>query len=200
MGALSIRRMPDLLPADAHAVLDVWFGDGDSANPEWFRKDPVFDVSIRTRFGAVIRAALAGELADWDRTPLGALARIVVLDQFTRNAYRGTLRAFAGDALALAAAKTLVASGRDRKLKPLQRGFVYLPFEHSESLADQAESLRLFGALAAEQPQLRDALEWAEKHAAVIARFGRYPHRNAALGRTSTPEEIEFLKQPGSAF
>jgi len=192
--------MPDLLPADAHAVLDVWFGDGDSANPEWFRKDPVFDVSIRTRFGAVIRAALAGELADWDRTPLGALARIVVLDQFTRNAYRGTLRAFAGDALALAAAKTLVASGRDRKLKPLQRGFVYLPFEHSESLADQAESLRLFGALAAEHPAQVAGLEWARKHQAVIARFGRFPHRNAILGRASTAEELAFLEEPGSRF
>ncbi|MFT3817901.1 MAG: DUF924 family protein [Rubrivivax sp.] len=192
--------MPDLLPADAHAVIDVWFGDGDRANPEWFRKDPAFDVSIRTRFGAVIRAALAGELADWDRTTLGALARIVVLDQLTRNAYRDTPRAFAGDALALAAARALVASGRDRKLKPLQRGFVYLPFEHSESAADQDESLRLFGQLAAEHPAQAEALEWARRHHAVIARFGRFPHRNAILGRESTVEELAFLEEPGSRF
>jgi uncharacterized protein (DUF924 family) len=192
--------MPDRLPADAHAVIDVWFGDGESANPEWFRKDPEFDCSIRTRFGAVIRCALAGELADWDRTPLGALARIVVLDQLTRNAYRGTPRAFAGDALALAAAKALVASGRDRKLKALQRGFVYLPFEHSENLEDQAESLRLFGALAAEHPAQAAGLDWARKHQAVVARFGRFPHRNAILGRDSTVEELAFLEEPGSRF
>ncbi len=192
--------MPDLLPADAHAVIDVWFGDGENANPEWFRKDPAFDVSIRTRFGAVIRAALAGELADWERTAPGALARIVVLDQFTRHAYRGTPRAFAGDALALAAAKALVASGRDRTLKALQRCFVYLPFEHSENLQDQAESLRLFGALAAEHPARAAELEWARKHEVVIARFGRFPHRNAILGRDSTAEELAFLEQPGSRF
>ena len=193
--------MPDdLLPADAEAVIDVWFGDRERAKPEWFRKDPAFDVSIRTRFGAVIRAALAGGLADWDRTPPGALARLVVLDQFTRNAYRDTPRAFAGDALALAAARALVADGRDRGFKPLQRGFVYLPFEHSEDLADQAESLRLFGALAAEHPAQAEALEWARRHHAVIARFGRFPHRNAILGRASTAEELAFLEEPGSRF
>ncbi|MCA0240523.1 MAG: DUF924 domain-containing protein [Proteobacteria bacterium] len=192
--------MRDPLPADAQAVIDVWFGDAESVNPEWFRKDAVFDVSIRTRFGAVLRAALAGELADWERTPPGALARIVVLDQFTRHAYRHTPRAFAGDAQALAAAKALVAGGRDRKLKPLQRCFAYLPFEHSEDAADQAESLRLFGALAAQHPAQADWLDSARRHQAVIARFGRYPHRNAVLGRDSTAEELAFLEEPGSRF
>lgn len=192
--------MPEALPADACAVLDVWFGDDDVRHDEWFRKDAAFDVSIRARFGAVLRAALAGGLTEWDAVPQGALARIVVLDQFTRNAFRDTPRAFAGDALALQAAQALVASGGDRLLTPLQRWFVYLPFEHSEDLAMQAESMRLFGLLAAEAPALADTLEWAHKHQVIVQRFGRFPHRNAILGRASTAEEEAFLREPGSRF
>lgn len=184
----------------ARAILEFWFGAGDAPRAEWFRKDADFDARIRARFGAQVERALGGALLEWDAAPAGALARILLLDQFTRNLFRGQARAFAGDALALAAARALVARGGDRALGALERWFVYLPFEHAEDAAAQAESLRLFGALTDEQPQLRDALEWARRHAAVIARFGRYPHRNAALGRTSTPAEIEFLKQPGSAF
>ncbi|HOL36438.1 MAG TPA: DUF924 family protein [Rubrivivax sp.] len=185
---------------EAQAILDFWFGAADAPRDEWFRKDAAFDERIRARFGALVERALAGELVAWERAPHTALARILLLDQFTRNIHRGSARAFAGDALALAAARALVASGADRRLAPLQRWFVYLPFEHAEDAAAQAESLRLFGALAAEAPSLASALEWADRHAAVIARFGRYPHRNEALGRASTPEEIEFLKQPGSSF
>lgn len=188
------------LPPDAQAVLDVWFGDQDVVHEEWFRKDPAFDASIRARFGAVLRAALAGELHDWCATPRGALAHIVVLDQFTRNAFRDTPRAFAGDALALQSAQALVAAGTDRSLTPLQRWFVYLPFEHAEDRALQAESMRLFDALAAEHPALADAREWAHRHQVVVQRFGRFPHRNAILGRASTPDEEAFLREPGSRF
>ena len=192
--------MTAALSPDAQAVLDVWFGDRDVARDEWFRKDPAFDASIRARFGAVLRAALAGELHDWPATPRGALAHIVVLDQFTRNAYRDTAQAFAGDTLALQAAVSLVTSGAHLQLSPLQRWFVYLPFEHAEDMDAQAQSLQLFAALAAEHPALADAQLWAQKHQAVVARFGRYPHRNALLGRASTAEELAFLREPGSAF
>ncbi|MCW5634023.1 MAG: DUF924 domain-containing protein [Rubrivivax sp.] len=189
------------LPA-ADEVIRFWFGDppADAPRAEWFRKDDTFDAQIRTRFGARIEEALAGGLRAWDATPSGALARIVVLDQFTRNTFRGAARAFAGDALALAAARALVARGDDRRLTGTMRTFAYLPFEHAEDATAQAESLRLFGQLAAEEPRHADALEWARKHAVIIERFGRYPHRNAALGRESTAEEAEFLRQPGSSF
>jgi uncharacterized protein (DUF924 family) len=188
-------------PAD---VLDYWFGAPGSAEhgrPRelWFRKSDVTDREIRSRFGAAVEAALRGELAHWaDGEARRALALVVLLDQFTRNSFRDTARAFAGDAQALVVAKALVADGRDRQLIPVERGVVYLPFEHSENLADQHESLRLFGQLA--EAGLPDLLVWARKHYDIIVRFGRYPHRNELLGRTSTAEEIEFLKQPGSRF
>ncbi len=187
---------------EARAVIDFWFGSDtpQAARAEWFRKDDAFDAAIRARFGVHLEVALAGGLDAWDATPHGALARIVVLDQFTRNAFRGSARAFAGDALALAAARAAVARGDDQAVTPVARAFFYLPFEHAEDAAAQAESLRLFGALAAAHPEQADLLEWARRHAAVIERFGRYPHRNAALGRASTVEEIEFLRQPGSSF
>lgn len=192
---------PDL-PPDAHDVLDFWFGpgDGDGARPEWFRKDPAFDALIGQRFGALIDAALAGSLDGWSASPRAALARIVLLDQFTRNAFRDTPRAFAGDVRALAAARDLVARGLDRQLPPRWRAFAYLPFEHAEDAAAQQESLRLFGDLATEHPALADLLVWARKHADVIARFGRYPHRNTILGRRDTSAEQAFLAEPGSRF
>lgn len=176
-------------------VLDFWFGPQDAARAEWFRKDESFDAVIRLRFGAQVERALAGGLLEWEATPEGALARVLLLDQFTRNIFRGTARAFAGDALALEAARAMVARGDDAKLPPLRRVFVYLPFEHSEDPAMQRESLRLFGELG-----LGGFLDYARRHAEVIERFGRFPHRNAVLGRDSTAEEIEFLKQPGSGF
>jgi uncharacterized protein (DUF924 family) len=128
------------------------------------------------------------------------VAQIVLLDQFTRNAWRGSARAFAGDTRALAAAQALVADGHDRTLTGVQRQFVYLPFEHAEDPAMQSESVRLFAQLERDEPAVGELLIWAQRHHDVIERFGRFPHRNAALGRASTPEEIAFLQQPGSSF
>jgi uncharacterized protein (DUF924 family) len=183
------------LNAAAHDVLAFWFAAAEQRRPEWFRKDDAFDAQIRERFGALVEQALAGVLRDWAGTTDGALARVLLLDQFTRNIFRGTPRAFAGDALALEAARAIVARGDDLRLAPLRRVFVYLPYEHAEDRALQQESVRLFKALG--DP---DFLDYARRHAAVVERFGRFPHRNAILGRESTPEEVEFLKQPGSGF
>jgi uncharacterized protein (DUF924 family) len=185
-------------------VLDFWFapkGDAEHnrARAVWFKKDNAFDAAIRTRFGTLIERALDGAIAQWSATPDGAVAEIVVLDQFTRNAYRDTPRAFAGDTRALAAARALIASGADRALPGVRRQFAYLPFEHAEDLATQEDSVRLFKQLAKDDPEA-DIVTYAERHHAVIARFGRFPHRNATLGRPSTTEEIEFLNEPGSSF
>jgi len=183
------------------AVLDFWFQPAGGYRPEWFRKDAAFDAAIREGFAGDVEAALTGTL------PAAAsaedqLARIILLDQFTRNMFRGTARAFAGDAQALKLATELVASGRDKNLDPWHRWFAYLPFEHSESLIEQERSVALYTALAREMqaPAFDSALDYAEKHRVIIARFGRFPHRNAILGRESSAEETEFLKQPGSSF
>ena len=189
----------------AREVLDFWFGapgapDHGRARAEWFRKSGAFDAEIAQRFGSLIEQALRDELHGWDAQPEAALARIVLLDQFTRNAYRDSPRAFAGDELALAAARAAVASGQDVSVRPVQRAFVYLPFEHAEDLALQDEAVRLFTQLAAEAPELSSMLDYAHRHRAVIARFGRFPQRNAPLGRASTTEELAFLQEPGSRF
>lgn len=191
--------------AAAQAVFDFWFGargtpDHGQRRQAWFAKDPGFDAGIRTRFGGLIAAALAGTLDAWAAHADGALARLLLLDQFTRNSFRDTPQAFAGDELALAAARAMCASGQDLQLPPLQRAFAYLPFEHAESLAAQDESVRLFTALVAVDGTLADMLDYAMRHRAVIARFGRFPHRNGILGRVSTEEERAFLLQPGSRF
>ena len=167
---------------------------------EWFRKDEAFDAHIRARFGALIDAAIEGGLRAWEATPHGALARLIVLDQLTRNVYRGTPRAFAGDAQALALAVALTQAGQDRLLPPMLRAFAYLPFEHAEDLAMQARAVELFQLLSQAQPGFDGMLDYAQRHQEVIARYGRFPHRNAILGRPSTPEEVEFLRQPGSSF
>jgi len=183
-------------------VLAFWFGPPTAepvARAEWFRKDPAFDAQIGQRFGRLIESALEGGLDAWAASPSGSLARILVLDQFTRNVHRDTPRAFAGDARALEGARALVASGWHLGFTPVQRWFCYLPFEHSEALADQDESLRLF-ALLREDPVAGGAHEWALRHREVIERFGRFPHRNAILGRPSTEAELAFLSQPGSRF
>lgn len=188
------------LPAAARAVLDFWFGPAPHAvRDQWFRKDAAFDERIRERFGDDVAAAAAGAFGDWCATPHGALARVVLLDQFTRNLHRDSPRAFAGDPGALATANEAVARGFDRSLDRFERWFLYMPFEHAEDLQMQERSLALFGALAEETGD-RSPLEWAVKHADVIRRFGRYPHRNAILGRESTPAEIAFLREPGSRF
>jgi len=189
----------------ARQVLDFWFGAPDApafgrARAAWFRKDADFDRQIAKRFGPLIEIALAGDLAHWQRESAMALAQIVVLDQFTRNAFRNQSRAFAGDARALAAARDMLAGELHVSLLPVQRAFVYLPFEHAEDIAAQDRSVRLFTELAANAPQLREMLDYAQRHRAVIARFGRFPHRNAVLGRTSSPAELAFLQQPGSRF
>jgi len=186
-------------------VLDFWFGAPGSAEhgtqrKAWFVKDEDFDRRIAERFGATIERALRGELDAWAATPEGALARIVVLDQFTRNAFRGDRRAFAGDAQALAAASALVGSRRDEELPPLMRAFAYLPFEHAEGLAMQDEAVRLFTRLIVAAPELQSMLDYAHKHRAVIERFGRFPHRNAILGRRSTAEEQTHIETPGTSF
>ena len=193
------------VPAEATAVLDFWFGATGSPafgqdRKAWFVKDPSFDRSIAERFGAAIEQALRGELDDWATTPEGALARILLLDQLTRNAFRGDPRSFAGDAQALAAASAMVGLHQDEALAPFMRAFVYMPFEHAEGLAMQDEAVRLFTRLVAAEPKLADRLEYAHKHREVIERFGRFPHRNAVLGRQSTAEELAYLAQPGSGF
>jgi uncharacterized protein (DUF924 family) len=190
----------------AQDVLDFWFlpegapGHGQPRR-EWFRKDARFDQQVRERFGDLVKQALAGGLRDWDAGgPQGTLARILVLDQFTRNAWRGEPGSFAGDVLALAAARALVLTGGDRKLAPMQRCFAYMPFEHAEDARTQEQSVELFTALAREHDGFRSELDYAHRHRGVIARFGRFPHRNPILGRASTPEELAFLGQPGSRF
>ena len=181
-------------------ILDFWFGPPPrAARDAWFRKDPAFDATIRDRYGAAIDKALAGAYGDWCVSAQGALARVLLLDQFTRNVYRGTAKAFAGDPRALATAQDAIARGYEAVLDPYERWFLYLPFEHSESLEDQWRAIALIARLAP-WPENADPVPYAVRHWQIVRRFGRFPHRNAALGRTSTAEEIEFLKQPGSGF
>jgi uncharacterized protein (DUF924 family) len=194
-----------IMDAQAQAVLDFWFlapdnpGHGQS-RAEWFRKDDAFDAQIRERFGALIDTAIDGGLRDWAATPRGALALILLLDQFTRNVYRDTPRAFAGDEQALTLAVALTQNGQDQELEPTLRAFVYMPFEHAEDLAMQARAVELFQLLVQSREGFESMLDYAQRHQEVIARFGRFPHRNAILGRDSTPEELTFLQQPGSRF
>ena len=190
------------LDAAAPEVLAFWFGEAKErgqSRPQWFRKDTVFDEEIRTRFLAIYEQAVAGEFVHWiDQAP-SCLALIVVLDQFPRNMFRGSRRAFEADAMARKAARHALAKEYDRALRPLERMFVYLPLEHSEHLPDQELCLRLMKEISGFR-ETREMHVWAEKHLVIIRRFGRFPHRNAALGRESTAEEIEFLTQPGSGF
>ena len=174
-------------------ILSFWFSE--EAKPKWFARDDGFDAELRRRFGALLVKARQGEFAHWAENPDGALALVILLDQLPRNVHRGTPQAFAADDLALATAKQAIAQGYDLRLTPEGRGFLYLPFEHSEDLADQDKGVALFEALGSEE-----LLDYMRRHRDIIARFGRFPHRNAILGRNSTAEEIEFLKQPGSSF
>lgn len=177
----------------AQDILHFWFEELD--NKQRFAKDTELDALMRDRFGSTLQAATQGELASWRNSASGCLAEIIVLDQFSRNIYRDTAQAFAQDALALKLAQALVASGLDQQLPVMQRAFAYLPYMHSESLPVHAQALVLFS-----QPGLEENLRFERMHQAIIERFGRYPHRNAVLGRSSTAEEIEFLQQPGSSF
>ncbi len=179
-------------------VLTFWFGDDPTVRrKEWFEKNAAFDTQCAS-FTDVLRDAKAGLYDHWAATPLGALALLVVLDQLSRNLNRGSGEAFAADGKAREVARAMIAQGFDRHLTPPQRMFVYLPFEHSEVLADQDESVRLFETL-------RDALgadttDYAHRHRDVIRRFGRFPHRNAAMGRANTAEEDTYLAEPGAGF
>lgn len=181
-------------------ILDFWFMPShdpghDRYRPVWFRRDDAFDAAIREQFGAIVEAALAGELQPDPADAEAMLAAILLLDQFPRNLFRGSARAFAGDALALELATALVSSGRDKNLPPIRRWFAFMPFEHSEAPINQERSVALFAGLRREgQAEVfEQAYASAERHRDVIARFGRFPHRNAALGRTSTAEEAAFL-------
>jgi uncharacterized protein (DUF924 family) len=190
--------------AAAYGVRDFWFGAPGSLQhgkprAEWFRKSDAYDTLIRERFAGLYEQAAAGRFAQWETSPLTLLALIIVLDQFPRNLFRDSPRAFATDGLALAAARRMIERRWDERLAVVERQFAYLPFEHAEDLTAQRESLRLFGLLAREHGQA-DLLVWARKHAVIIERFGRFPHRNAVLGRASTPEEITFLQGPDSRF
>jgi uncharacterized protein (DUF924 family) len=203
----STASAPSFLP-----ILEFWFGDLDEHgradalhSRRWFMKDDAFDREIIEKFADTYADIRAGRREQWLDNPHGRLAYVIVLDQFGRNMFRGTPRMFEGDKQAEAAAVEGVARGDDAILGANERWFLYMPFMHAEDAGLQDRSVALFSALAASAPpELRASLapgvEYAEQHRDIIARFGRFPHRNALLGRGSTPEEIEFLKQPGSAF
>tara|TARA_R110002096_G_scaffold2922_6_gene14810 strand:+ start:5532 stop:6143 length:612 start_codon:yes stop_codon:yes gene_type:complete len=193
-------------------IVEFWFGH-DSDDPEqlqhryelWFRADPAFDAIVRERFGAAVADAAAGKLADWSGTARGTLALIVLLDQFPRNIHRGTADAFACDPLALAYCHSGLARGFDVELKPVERSFFYLPLEHAESIAEQTASVAAFTRLVDEAPAAfrRFAgtnLDYAVEHYELIERFGRFPHRNAVLGRHSSAAERTFLESTANRF
>ena len=193
-------------------LLDWWFGSAESPsevvkarNTLWFGKKKANDTEARERFGDQVEKALAGGLAEWAENPEGWLALILLLDQLPRMIHRDTPKAFAGDLRAQSLVKHGLKLERDQHLDPLQRTFIYLVLEHSEDLADQNHAITCFTRLlpllpATDRDYFKSSLDYAERHQKIIARFGRFPHRNAILGRSSTDEEIEFLKKPGSSF
>ncbi len=194
------------------ALLDWWFGDALRAsdvaaqrNGLWFGKSACEDTASDNRFGGLVRQALDGGLADWAGSAQGWLALILLLDQLPRMIFRDTPRAYDGDSRAQALVRRGLAAGLDRQLQPIERVFVYLVLEHAEDLAQQEQAVKHFAELreqAAEDDKalFADFLDYAERHRAVVARFGRFPHRNAILGRESSAEEVAFLKEPGSRF
>ena len=185
-------------------ILTFWFeNDRGVAREKWFKRDAAFDQSIRDRFGALTDQAATGALDSWAEAPDGALALLIVLDQFPRNLHRGSARAFAADAHARAIARDAVLTrGFDRQFSNPARAFLYLPFEHAENMGEQDISVALFEGMR-DAPASRaagGAIDYAWRHWQVIRRFGRFPHRNAALGRPNTPEEETYLAQPGAGF
>ncbi|OEC40571.1 DUF924 family protein [Aeromonas sp. DNP9] len=194
-------------------LLALWFGDeaddvlrATRQAPLWWGKSSETDALLASRFGELAEAAAKGSLAHWADLPSGRLALILLLDQLPRNIHRGTPAAFAQDALARDLCLKGLSIGADKSLSPLERVFFYLPLEHAESREQQARSVALFEALAAEQAgtpaqaTFAEFADFARRHQVIIERFGRFPHRNDILGRTSTPEEAAFLQQPGSGF
>ncbi|MEO6678361.1 MAG: DUF924 family protein [Pseudomonas sp.] len=193
-------------------LLEWWFGSAESPDDIaadegklWFGKRDSQDLEAQTRFGDWVEQALAGGLTDWAQRPEGWLALVLLLDQLPRMIFRDTPKSFSGDFRAQALVAQGIAADFDRQLRPIQRVFIYLVFEHCENLAVQNEAVSRFIALVDEQSEVdravfADNLDYAERHQKVIARFGRFPHRNRVLGRESTVEEIEFLSGPGSRF
>lgn len=200
------------VPEDAQVLLKEWFGPpADAATmaerqkPLWWEKDAARDRALAERYGEAVAAAREGRLEHWAVAPRGTLALILLLDQVARNIHRDTPLAYAGDAAARHWTRTLLTGRTDRELEPLERVFVYMPLEHAENLEDQETCMALFEELAESvdpehQDLFRFYLDFARRHRDIIARFGRFPHRNAVLGRTSTEEEAAFLKEPGSSF
>lgn len=193
-----------MMPHRATDILSFWFGspnDRTFGKPQkaWFTKDLEFDQSIRSQFLGDYEKAARGELNPWKEAPYSCLALILLLDQFPRNLFRGFPQALATDAPALEIAQWAIAHQFDRGLLPLERWFIYLPFEHSEDLACQHQSIALFQQLESDADSAF-AINYAIRHYQIIERFGRFPHRNAILGRESTPEEVAFLQEPGSSF
>ena len=196
--------MTDAERREATALVDFWFGAPGSherfaQRPVWFTVDPEFDAALRRRFLTLQQRAADGECANWIDEAEPCLALVLLLDQLPRNLYRGTAQAFATDAMARGVAREALSRGFDRSLPGTWRQFIYLPFEHSENLADQEHSLKLF-ALLARDPAFAETLDYAQRHHEIIARFGRFPHRNRALGRRSSAAEEAFLKEPNSSF
>lgn len=200
------------MTSDPETVLSFWFGLPGSAaeitgrqRRLWFGKAPENDRLVAERFAPTLQAAAAGRLGHWAVTPRGRLALVLVLDQFPHHIHRDQPQAFASDPQALALSLAALATGEDQRLAPIERVFLYLPLEHAESLDLQEQSVSLYeklahAAAADERALFDDFLDYARRHRDVVARFGRFPHRNAILGRASTPDELEFLKQPGSRF
>src|SRR5262245_14525122 len=190
-------------------ILLFWLGD-DPKNPLrnsslWWKKDPAFDQEIREKFEGDLKKAVKGDCEAWKETPRGCLAFVILLDQFSRNMYRETPKSFAQDILALTVCLEGIKKGFDRQLLPMERTFLYMPLQHSEDPKIQRRGVEAFRRLAEEAPEnlkkdLEGNLQYDLRHAEIVERFGRFPHRNRILGRSSTQEEIEFLKTPGSSF
>lgn len=192
------------MPTSSQEVLDFWFGPpSDPAYGEfrqvWFQKDEAFDAEVQERFGELYERAASGELDGWRAEAESCLALVILLDQFSRNMFRGDGRTHATDAQALEVSKYAIEHALDRELAPFQQMFVYMPFMHAEDRDDQRRSVELFEKLSHE-PGAPDLTEYATGHRDIVERFGRFPHRNALLDRETTPEEAEFLTQPGSSF
>jgi uncharacterized protein (DUF924 family) len=181
--------MQELQMGGISDVLTFWRSAGDE---RWYKRDEAFDASVRERFLALWHKAVAGELSSWETTDDGALALVILLDQFPRNMFRGDPKAFSSDAQALAVAHRALARGADKRIEAPLLQFLYLPFMHSEDLADQSRCVDLFRTTAD-----TENLRYAEEHADIVRRFGRFPHRNRVLGRTTTPEEQAFLDGGG---
>jgi uncharacterized protein (DUF924 family) len=198
--------------ATPESVLDFWFGNAlespestAARRADWFGKDPAFDERIRERFGELPSRALLGELGTWRKAARPSLALVLILDQFPRNLYRGSPQSFACDALAREVAEAAIASRFDAVLAPLEALFIYLPLEHAEEMAAQDRAVALCEALvkrapAGQRQQFKSFLSYSIRHREVIRRFGRFPHRNAVLGRHSTAEELSYLDSGGESF